>query len=250
MLMADGTTKAIDHVRVGDTITNSVPGATGTEAHKVTAVIVTHTDHDFVDLTIKKTAKSAAKQSMAGGEKSLARKVARKATFGLAASAAVLGALAASHGHGHGQEPATAPVAAVSTVSTQDTKAVVGTETAQNAHLTTTFHHPFYDETQAAFVDAKDLHTGMSSRPRPVRLRSPVSARITRTLRRTTSPSAPSTPTMWRPTARRCWSTMQTRLPSADGPHRDISTGRVAVQGSQGHRFGHRQAQDHERSWH
>ncbi|MCZ1000447.1 polymorphic toxin-type HINT domain-containing protein [Streptomyces mirabilis] len=159
VLMADGTTKAIDHVRVGDTITNSVPGATGTEAHKVTAVIVTHTDHDFVDLTIKKTAKSAAKQSMAGGEKSLARKVARKAAFGLAASAAVLGALAASHGHG--QEPATAPVSAVSSAaSTQDTKAVVRTETAQSAHLTTTFHHPFYDETQSAFVDAKDLRTG------------------------------------------------------------------------------------------
>ncbi len=33
-------------------------------------------------------------------------------------------------------------------------------ETAQNARLTTTFHHPFYDETQSAFVDAKDLHTG------------------------------------------------------------------------------------------
>jgi hypothetical protein len=91
--------------------------------------------------------------------------VARKAAFGLAASAAVLGALAASHGHG--QEPATAPVAAVSTVSSaQDTKAAVAgatagdTSAAKDAHLTTTFHHPFYDETQSAFVDAKDLHTG------------------------------------------------------------------------------------------
>lgn len=162
VLMADGTAKAIDHVRVGDTITNSVPGATGTEGHKITAVIVTHTDHDFVDLTIKKTAKSAAKQSTAGGEKSLARKVARKAAFGLAASAAVLGALAASHGHG--QEPGTAPVSAVSTAaSTQDTKAALaGTAVGDTsaANLTTTFHHPFYDETQSAFVDAKDLHTG------------------------------------------------------------------------------------------
>ncbi|MFE9442430.1 LamG-like jellyroll fold domain-containing protein [Streptomyces sp. NPDC006602] len=166
VLMADGSAKAIDHVRVGDVIANSVPGAAGTAAHKVTAVIVTHTDHDFVDVTIKKAAQSAAEQTVKGGAKSsLARKVARKAAFGLAASAAVLGALAASHGHG--QEPATAPVAAVSTVSSaQDPKAAApgatagDTSDAQGAHLTTTFHHPFYDETQSAFVDAKDLHTG------------------------------------------------------------------------------------------
>ncbi|MFJ5268379.1 LamG-like jellyroll fold domain-containing protein [Streptomyces sp. NPDC088358] len=160
VLMADGSAKAIDHVRVGDTIANSAPGVAGTEAHKVTAVIVTHTDHDFVDLTVRKTAESAAKQVAKGGKSSLARKVARKAAFGLAASAAVLGALAASHGH-HGQEPATAPVAAVSSaVSAQDTKAVAGPEDVQGAHLTTTFHHPFYDETQSAFVEAKDLHEG------------------------------------------------------------------------------------------
>ncbi|MFE9765900.1 LamG-like jellyroll fold domain-containing protein [Streptomyces sp. NPDC005808] len=164
VLMADGTTKTIDHVRVGDTIANSVPGQSGTEAHKVTAVIVTHTDHDFVDLTIKETA--TAKESSKVGVKSLARKVARKAAFGLAASAAVLGALAASHGH-HGQEPATVPMAAVSSaMSAQDTKAAGTTEAAptgddaKSAHLTTTFHHPFYDETQSAFVEAKDLHTG------------------------------------------------------------------------------------------
>jgi hypothetical protein len=42
-------------------------------------------------------------------------------------------------------------VAAVSTASGA---------TAQDAHLTTTFHHPFYDETQSAFVEAKDLKTG------------------------------------------------------------------------------------------
>jgi hypothetical protein len=50
--------------------------------------------------------------------------------------------------------------------SAQDTKVAVagatagGTSDAPGAHLTTTFHHPFYDETQSAFVDAKDLHTG------------------------------------------------------------------------------------------
>jgi len=66
--MADGTTKAIDQVKVGDTIADSVPGATGTEAHKVTAVIVTHTDHDFVDVTISKTGHSsnAKKEESAG----------------------------------------------------------------------------------------------------------------------------------------------------------------------------------------
>jgi hypothetical protein len=158
VLMADGTAKAIDQVRVGDTIANSVPGTAGMEAHKVTAVIVTHTDHDFVDITIRKTAKSTTKQIAKGGAKSLARKVARKAAFGLAASAAVLGALAASHGHG--QEPATASVAAVSKASAQSSKAVGGAEDVGGGHLTTTFHHPFYDETQSAFVEAKGLHTG------------------------------------------------------------------------------------------
>ncbi|MEV7151660.1 LamG-like jellyroll fold domain-containing protein [Streptomyces sp. NPDC093084] len=152
VLMADGTSKAISQVRVGDTIANSVPGVAATEAHKVTAVIVTRTDHDFVDVTIAKTAGSAgpaaakdgAKSGLKAGAKSLARKAARKAAFGLAASAAVLGALAAGHGHG-GQDAA--PVAAVSTAP-------------RDNHLTTTFHHPFYDETRSAFVDAKDLKTG------------------------------------------------------------------------------------------
>jgi hypothetical protein len=167
VLMADGTTKAIDQVKVGDTIANSVPGAKGTEAHKVTAVIVTYTDHDFVDLTIKATAESGARQAakagakagLKAGAKSLAKKAARKAAFGLAASAAVLGALAASHGHA--DQSATAPVAAVSPVATtQAAKADTGEKDTQVAHLTTTFHHPFYDETQSAFVEAKDLQAG------------------------------------------------------------------------------------------
>ncbi|MFI5973000.1 LamG-like jellyroll fold domain-containing protein [Streptomyces sp. NPDC051452] len=148
VLMADGTTKAIDQIKVGDTIGNSVPGATGTEANKVTDVIVTRTDHDFVDLTVKSTGKKSVKAAT----RSVAKKVARKAAFGLAASAAVLGALAAGHGHGDAQKP----VAAVSQVSSaQATKA-----SAREAHLTTTFHHPFYDETQSAFVEAKDLRHG------------------------------------------------------------------------------------------
>lgn len=145
VLMADGTTKAIDQVRVGDEIANAVPGAAGTQAHVVTDVIVTHTDHDFVDVTVKAPGKVAegvgAKKSAV---KSLAGKAARKAAFGLAASAALLGALSAGHGHGDGTAPATRPVAAV----------------APGAHLTTTFHHPFYDETRSSFVEAKDLGPG------------------------------------------------------------------------------------------
>ncbi|EWM17835.1 polymorphic toxin-type HINT domain-containing protein [Kutzneria sp. 744] len=35
-----------------------------------------------------------------------------------------------------------------------------GPASADPATLTTTFHHPFYDLTQAAFVDAVDLHPG------------------------------------------------------------------------------------------
>jgi len=165
VLMADGSTKAIDQVRVGDTIANSVPGVAGTEAHEVTAVIVTHTDHDFVDLTVKATAESAAqqsaKQTVKAGTKSLAKKVAHKAAFGLAASAAVLGALGASHSHGTTEEPATKTVAAVSQASArQSDKTAADTSGAQSAHLTTTFHHPFYDETQSAFVEGKDLKAG------------------------------------------------------------------------------------------
>ncbi|MGW5196736.1 LamG-like jellyroll fold domain-containing protein [Streptomyces spiralis] len=160
VLMADGTTKAIELVRVGDKIANSVPGAAGTEAHKVTAVIVTHTDHDFVDVAIRKTGESTGKRSAKSGAKaavkSVAKKAARKAAFGLAASAAVLGALTGGHGHGDAHQPATAPVAAVGTVSS----AQAAKAGAQDAHLTTTFHHPFYDETQSAFVEAKDLKPG------------------------------------------------------------------------------------------
>ncbi|MDF3301636.1 LamG-like jellyroll fold domain-containing protein [Streptomyces tropicalis] len=160
VLLADGTTKAIDQVKVGDSIANSVPGAKGTEAHKVTDVIVTRTDHDFVDVTVKGAGRSAGGKSAKAGAKtavgSVAKKAARKAAFGLAASAAVLGALAFGHGHGDAHQPATAPVAAISKVSQgQATKA-----DAQDGHLTTTFHHPFYDETRSAFVEAKDLKPG------------------------------------------------------------------------------------------
>jgi hypothetical protein len=163
VLMADGTSKAIDQVRVGDTIANSVPGVAGTEAHKVTDVIVTRTDHDFVDLTVKATAEVGAKQGVKAGAKSLGKKVARKAAFGLAASAAVLGALAASHGHGTAAQELAAKTVAVSSARPGQVGKVAGQgalDSQAGAHLTTTFHHPFYDETQSAFVDAKNLKAG------------------------------------------------------------------------------------------
>ncbi|MEV0742695.1 LamG-like jellyroll fold domain-containing protein [Streptomyces sp. NPDC050549] len=170
VLMADGSAKAIDQVKVGDSIANSVPGVAGTEAHKVTAVIVTYTDHDFVDLTIKQAASEAtAKATLKTGAKSLAariaKKAARKAAFGLAASAAVLGALTAGHGHAATDQPATATVAAVSDAGTADHGKAEAAGTAaqgeeRGARLTTTFHHPFYDQTQSAFVEAKDLKAG------------------------------------------------------------------------------------------
>ncbi|MFC3572429.1 LamG-like jellyroll fold domain-containing protein [Streptomyces yaanensis] len=95
VLMADGTTKRIDRIKVGDEVADSVPGAPGTQSHKVTRVIVTHTDRDFVDVAV-------------------------------------------------------APVK-------NDGSTKPG---ARAAHLTTTFHHPFYDKTQAAFVEARHLHVG------------------------------------------------------------------------------------------
>lgn len=55
VLMADGTSKPIDHVKVGDTITNAAPGApwgTKDQAHTVTAVHVTYTDRDYTDITV------------------------------------------------------------------------------------------------------------------------------------------------------------------------------------------------------
>ncbi|MCI3272559.1 hypothetical protein [Streptomyces cylindrosporus] len=71
---------------MSEAIANPMLGVVAVEAHKVTAVIVTHTDHEFVDLAIKATADSTAKQSVKAGAKALAKKVARKAAFGLAAS--------------------------------------------------------------------------------------------------------------------------------------------------------------------
>jgi hypothetical protein len=102
--------------------------------HTVGRVIVTTTDHDFVDVTVKPVtgvpAHSAARAAGGVGVKALAGRV--KA----AAATVVLGAGVVAAGAGLSQVPS------------------VG------ATLTTTFHHPFYDQTQHAFVDAKDLQPG------------------------------------------------------------------------------------------
>jgi RHS repeat-associated protein len=96
VLMADGSTKPISQVKVGDQVSDSVPGDSTIQSHPVQAVITTTTDHDFVDVSVKSS------------------------TLGQTLAAVALAA----------------------------------------ATLTTTFHHPFYDVTQSAFVDAVDLKPG------------------------------------------------------------------------------------------
>jgi len=57
--MADGTTKPIDKVKVGDEIRNAEPGAapgSKDQTHAVTALHITHTDHDYTDVTVAGTA--------------------------------------------------------------------------------------------------------------------------------------------------------------------------------------------------
>lgn len=53
VLLADGSAKSISSLRVGDRVANSQPGKAGLEAHPVDRVIVTETDHDFVDLKVQ-----------------------------------------------------------------------------------------------------------------------------------------------------------------------------------------------------
>jgi RHS repeat-associated protein len=52
VLMADGSAKAIEDVRVGDTVTDSEAGSDRDEKHTVTAIHVTDDDRAFVDLTV------------------------------------------------------------------------------------------------------------------------------------------------------------------------------------------------------
>ncbi|MFJ9779914.1 LamG-like jellyroll fold domain-containing protein [Amycolatopsis sp. NPDC101161] len=53
VLLADGSSKPISSLRVGERVANSQPGKPGLEAHRIDRVIVTETDHDFVDVKVK-----------------------------------------------------------------------------------------------------------------------------------------------------------------------------------------------------
>ncbi|MEW2505946.1 Hint domain-containing protein [Amycolatopsis sp. NPDC047767] len=50
--MADGSKKPIEDVKVGDLVRNAQPDNSNTEINTVTALHITDTDRDFVDVTI------------------------------------------------------------------------------------------------------------------------------------------------------------------------------------------------------
>jgi RHS repeat-associated protein len=138
VVMADGSTKPISQVKIGDKIEDAVPGAKGTEAHTVSNVIVTKTDHDFVDVTVKPVPSAKAAVTSAG--KAAAKPASRSKASTL--------------------RKAVATAVAVTAVMLPAAPANAATVSVSGGTLTTTYHHPFYDETQAAFVQAVDLHIG------------------------------------------------------------------------------------------
>jgi RHS repeat-associated protein len=138
ILMASGTTKPIEQVRAGDKIENSVPGQGDSQPHTVQKVIITTTDHDFVDVTIAPVGNTA----MGSAAHSTLVKPGRLKKAALSVAAAAMAATGT-----------VAPAAYAASVTGTDV-------VAHGATLTTTFHHPFYDETQAAFVDAERLRVG------------------------------------------------------------------------------------------
>jgi hypothetical protein len=181
------------------------------QANAVTAVIVTHTDHDFVDVTVapigsSTTASSAAQKPATSGHTLAAaaaastastptsvkaaaassavnpgatagvRSLLRRSAVGLAAGIVALAVGLGSAGSSPAHSSATS-VPGVSTASWSSSTAApaadslalaakttaAATSAAQasgGGTITTTFHHPFYDETQAAFVQAQNLHVG------------------------------------------------------------------------------------------
>ncbi|MBR7836441.1 hypothetical protein KDL01_24400 [Actinospica durhamensis] len=72
VLMADGTSKPIDQLHVGDLVANSAAGKPGLQTHKVDAVIVTHTDHDYVAVTVKPVTKPGSVRAASKLTKTLA----------------------------------------------------------------------------------------------------------------------------------------------------------------------------------
>ncbi|GIL26350.1 Hint domain-containing protein [Actinocatenispora comari] len=53
VLLADGSTKPIAKLHIGDRVTNAKPDAHATQKHRVDGVIRTTTDHDFVQITFQ-----------------------------------------------------------------------------------------------------------------------------------------------------------------------------------------------------
>ena len=150
VLMADGTTTPISQVKVGDQVEDSIPGQTGVSVHTVQNVITTYTDHDFADVTVKPVAPVATlplsgPAAAAVGKAGFTRKVALTLAAGLVALAASTGI------HANTRTSASATANPVE----------VSSSTASSGNVIhTTFLHPFYDETQASFVEAKNLHVG------------------------------------------------------------------------------------------
>jgi hypothetical protein len=121
VVMADGSAKPISAVRVGDRVANSVPGDAAVQVHAVDRVIETTTDHDFVDVTVKTGVGSRVKVAAA------------KAVAGAALAVAALTA-----------------GAGVASAAPADTPASAAAVEVPGSTVTTTFHHPFYDITQAS----------------------------------------------------------------------------------------------------
>ncbi|THA49427.1 LamG-like jellyroll fold domain-containing protein [Streptomyces sp. A1136] len=155
VLMADGTGKPIDQIKAGDEIKNAIAGEDGTQTHKVEKVIVTNTDHDFVDLSITPTAtdSNAVSEQAPVAKTRAVRKVGLGLAASVAAIASALGTASDDTSTAISGPPLVENVASVLPADADDV-------TVNGTILTTTYHHPFYDQTQSSFVDAQDLHPG------------------------------------------------------------------------------------------
>ncbi|MEW9531127.1 RHS repeat-associated core domain-containing protein [Microbispora sp. NPDC049125] len=135
VLMADGTTKPIGKIEVGDKVTATDPTTGKTTAKTVTA-LHRNTDTELTDLTItvSRTGKKTTSTPRSTGEHSRARAITRGA-LALTLATGLAGATPPAHA------------------------ATDGTDTARIT-LHTTQHHPFWDLDHKAWVDAGDLTTG------------------------------------------------------------------------------------------
>jgi hypothetical protein len=191
--MADGTTKPISQVKVGDQIANSVPGQSGVQVNTVTAIEVVQTDHDFVDVTVKPLAGASVSARSGADSSSVAassayemrtsgaagvvpiKSAVKRAAIGAAAVLATLGLATGALRSAQPSAALSSPAAALakgSTASAPTRDAENGasryraggehgaTILAAGGTITTTFLHPFYDETRTAFVQAQSLHVG------------------------------------------------------------------------------------------